>query len=60
MYIFKACYLNYEDDRERFAIIEVEEQFFDNEEEIYIEATAKAYNGKAKNECLSSIEFICC
>ena len=60
MYLFEAHYINMNNNSEVTRKIEVEEQFFDTEKEIYLYAMSKAYDMTRKNECFSSLEFIAC
>ena len=60
MYLFEAHYINMNDNSKITRKIEIEEQFFDSEKEIYLYAMNKAYDMKEKNECLGSVEFIAC
>lgn len=60
MYLFEAHYINMNNNSETTRKIEVEEQFFDSEKEIYLYAMNKAYDMKEKYECFSDLEFIAC
>lgn len=60
MYLFIAHYINMDDNSKIARKIEIEEQFFDSEKEIYLYAMNKAYDMKEKNECFSDLEFIAC
>lgn len=60
MWIFEVEYYHYDEDSLRMLTIEVEEQFFDTNLEIWLYATDRAYANKKDNEGISKIEFIAC
>lgn len=60
MYIFRAHYINMDNNTEVTKKIEFDEQFFDSEREIYLYTMGKAYDMTEKTEMFSSLEFICC
>ena len=60
MYLFVAHYINMDMDEIVSRKIEIEEQFFDNERDIYLYAMGKAYDMMQKNECFDNLELIAC
>ena len=60
MYLFVAHYINIETDEIVSRKIEIEEQFFNKERDIYLYAMGKAYDMMQKNECFDNLEFIAC
>lgn len=60
MYIFKAHYINMDNDKEVIKSIKFDGQFFNSEKECYIYAMGKAYDMAEKNELLANLEFISC
>ena len=58
MYIFWAHYINMDTGAKTTRGIEVDEQLFDTEKEIYAYAMSFAYDAKEYNECFDSLEFI--
>lgn len=60
MYIFEAHYINMDTEAEITRKIEIEEQFFNSEKEIYLYAMSKAYDMREKNEVFDNLEFIAC
>lgn len=58
MYIFLAHYINMDTGAKTTRGIEVDEQLFDTEKEIYAYAMSFAYDMKEYNECFDSLEFI--
>ena len=60
MYLFVAHYINMETDKERTKAIEIEDQFFDSEKDVYKYAMGVAFDGKQDDECFDNLEFIAC
>jgi hypothetical protein len=60
MYLFVAHYTNIDDYTEITRKIEIEEQFFNNERDIYLYAMGKAYDMMQDNEGFDNLEFISC
>lgn len=60
MYGFIAHYENWKTQEKRTQLIEVEEQFFDSEKEIYVYAMSKAYDNRRVGETLNELEFLYC
>lgn len=58
MYIFKASYINMDNNKEITRKIEFDSQFMKNDEEGYMYAMSRAYDLKQENECLGTVEFI--
>ena len=58
MYLFKAKYINMDDNTEVTRDVELFDE--ETEESTYISAMKMAYHKKRENECFASIEFIGC
>lgn len=59
MYIFEATYTDMKTGQETVSKIEVDEQFFDNEREIYMYAMGKAYDMQKEHASLDKVVLIC-
>lgn len=60
MYLFTALYQNMVTGKNRDTVIEIKEQNFSNEREVYLAAMNLGYRGIKQNEFLASLEFISC
>ena len=60
MYLFAALYQDIVTGKNRDTAIEINEQNFSNEREVYLAAMNLGYRGIKQNEFLASLEFISC
>lgn len=60
MYLFTVLYQNMITGKNRDITIEINEQNFSNEREVYLAAMNLGYQGIKQDEFLASLEFICC
>ena len=60
MYLFTALYQNMQTGENRDIAIEINEQNFSNEREVYRAAMNLGYRGIKQNEFLASLEFVAC
>ena len=60
MYLFTALYQNMVTGNSRDTAIEINEQNFTDEREVYLAAMNLGYRGIKQNEFLASLEFISC
>ena len=60
MYLFTALYQNMITGKNRDTAIEINEQNFTHEREVYLAAMNLGYRGIKQNEFLASLEFISC
>jgi hypothetical protein len=60
MYGFKATYENKKTLEERNVLIEINEQYHESEEEIFISAITLSLKEKRVSECFCSLEFLYC
>nr|DAJ62533.1 MAG TPA: hypothetical protein [Caudoviricetes sp.] len=60
MYLFAALYQDMVTGKNRDTAIEINEQNFSNEREVYLAAMNLGYRGIKQNEFLASLEFISC
>lgn len=60
MYLFTALYQNMITGKNRDTAIEINEQNFTDEREVYLAAMNLGYRGIKQNEFLASLEFISC
>lgn len=60
MYYFEAEYINMDTNESTVRKIQIEDQFCDNEKQVYLIAMSMAYDATLKNECFAKFEFIAC
>lgn len=60
MYLFAALYQDMVTGKNRDTAIEINEQNFTDEREVYLAAMNLGYRGIKQNEFLASLEFISC
>lgn len=60
MYLFTALYQNMQTGENRDIAIEINEQNFADEKEVYLAAMNLGYRGIKQNEFLASLEFVAC
>lgn len=60
MYLFAALYQDMVTGKNRDTAIEINEQNFSNEREVYLAAMNLGYRGIKQDEFLASLEFISC
>lgn len=60
MYLFAALYQDMVTGKNRDTAIEINEQNFSDEREVYLVAMNLGYRGIKQNEFLASLEFISC